>query len=388
MSPQRLPRRSLWVFLAFCAVWYAPFSFPEVDAKDRRKHIEYARQLDDGEPMRWPHFGYQALTIAVKRLLPWTSWQTAGGLALYLAYLATGAALFWLFHPPWKEDEAPRSAALAVAAFLPLVVHPLPLTYAIDAHAYHGFLAANAYHNPTTLCLRPLALAVFGCVLAWAAAAPRPWSVLLAGVAMACANVTKPNFAFCFLPALLVFALIRRRRGQPLPEIPILLSLVAPTLVILAAQRALLLGGEVGATTGIVWAPFKVLLRETPSVALILFKGLLSVAFPLFVGVRAALRRRWSDPLVLSGLTFLFALFFSYFVAESGRRMFHGNFVWTGQIGAFLFFVCAVSDFFRERASGRPDWTDGVGFLLLGLHVLSGLVWAGLNLAGVATKVW
>ena len=186
----------------------------------------------------------------------------------------------------------------------------------------------------------------------------------------------------------LVFALIRRRRGQPLPEIPILLSLVAPTLVILAAQRALLLGGEAGATTGIVWAPFKVLLRETPSVALILVKGLLSVAFPLFVGVRAALRRRWSDPLVLSGLTFFFALFFSYFVAESGRRMFHGNFVWTGQIGAFLFFVCAVSDFFRERASGRSDWTDGVGFLLLGLHVLSGLVWAGLNLAGVATKVW
>jgi len=67
-----------------------------------------------------------------------------------------------------------------------------------------------------------------------------------------------------------------------------------------------------------------------------------------------------------------------YLFAETGERMYHGNFRWSAQIGLFILFAWSARLLLRQpveflrgsRASRALAWG------IFGLHLLAGLVYA------------
>jgi hypothetical protein len=105
-----------------------------------------------------------------------------------------------------------------------------------------------------------------------------------------------------------------------------------------------------------------------------LFKLPASLAFPLIVAAYA-----WWTRTSDAGLRFIWtltaiALFVTLTVVESGHRMMHGNFAWTGQTAVFLAYVESLLFVLTQP---RRAWTRAAWFAF-GVHVVCGVVWYGI----------
>ena len=88
---------------------------------------------------------------------------------------------------------------------------------------------------------------------------------------------------------------------------------------------------------------------------------------------------------------FAIGLFFSYFVAESGRRLGDGNFLWSGQMAAFMLFVVSAAFVRAELARERlwPGLARGVIVaIVLAVHVESGIRHALVKLEPLQWARW
>jgi hypothetical protein len=128
----------------------------------------------------------------------------------------------------------------------------------------------------------------------------------------------------------------------------------------------------------IVFAPLEdVFMHTKRNVPLACLKLALSIVFPLAVFAtffRDALKHA---PLRLAWGAFAAGAFYAYFLAESGERMIHGNFLWSGQAAAGVLFA-ASARFALDRARERPEARGrllvcAAAFLL---HVASGVQYA------------
>jgi CDP-diglyceride synthetase len=126
----------------------------------------------------------------------------------------------------------------------------------------------------------------------------------------------------------------------------------------------------------ILFAPFLVYSKMSES---LLPKFLLSILFPLSILLLFRTRALRDRYYMLGLLLFLMGAIQSYFFAESGIRIFKGNFLWSGQLGLFLWFVISlrfvVQQFYSERA--EPRWSATYIALsgIFALHVVSGIIW-------------
>jgi hypothetical protein len=82
---------------------------------------------------------------------------------------------------------------------------------------------------------------------------------------------------------------------------------------------------------------------------------------------------------MLAWLAFLIAAFQNYFLAESGARLYHWNFVWGANITLFILFVVSLM-LLLELNRPLPESLKARSklYALLGifaLHVMSGIVW-------------
>ncbi|NJL95417.1 MAG: hypothetical protein HC915_17685 [Anaerolineae bacterium] len=115
-----------------------------------------------------------------------------------------------------------------------------------------------------------------------------------------------------------------------------------------------------------------------------------SVLFPLMVLGLFPRAARANPFFVLSGITFLAAAFFFYFVGESGQRLGSGNFTWGAGVALMVWYVAGVLVLLRRNLPTffGYSWADRVRSLVvytvLLLHVISGLAW--LPLAGA--RAW
>jgi hypothetical protein len=122
-------------------------------------------------------------------------------------------------------------------------------------------------------------------------------------------------------------------------------------------------------------APLRVVFHYTRhSVPLVGLKLLLSALFPLAVAAafgRTALR----DPMLrLAWLGFAAGAFYAYGLAESGRRLVDGNFLWSGQVSLLVLFVASARWLVAHLSSarGRVSLRVVVCGTVLSLHVLAG----------------
>ncbi len=188
--------------------------------------------------------------------------------------------------------------------------------------------------------------------------------------------LTKPNFLLAFLPAVGLAAVASLRRAD---WRLMMLGFCVPTLSVLGLQFLLRyrLQTELGVT--IEWAPLYVIGLYAPTDAVSLLSRLgASVLFPLagtLLFLPAAVRDR---PLLLAWGTFFVGTAAGYLLTEQGGNASHGNFLWSGQLAAFLLFVVAA--LFVVRETGRAGrFSAGLGgrlvvlVLLLAWHVDSGI---------------
>ncbi|HET9051789.1 MAG TPA: hypothetical protein VFO60_08800, partial [Candidatus Dormibacteraeota bacterium] len=214
---------------------------------DYVEHALVAQRWHDGLSQPPPHFFYELLVVAVHDVWSAASWERAGKLVALVFYALLGAVLFAV----WRRRTAPsgagadagagpRLAAAVIAAPALALAAPVFLLTVADRNLYVGYVAADAYHNPTIVVLRPLALLLFLLVveaLDGERAASLP---ALAGIAVlsGLGAFAKPNYALAFVPALVAVCALRWRAGRSL-RLDVVSAVVAPLLVVLPVELVL-----------------------------------------------------------------------------------------------------------------------------------------------------
>ena len=325
-------------------------------------HLEFVASLVRTGSTDLPHFAFE-FAVAFLYALGLSLGQGAVLVSL-LAILASAGMIFFII----REGVAPWTAAGLSLALL--FIGPLSIMTLAEKELYLGYMTPNVYHNPTQVMLRPMALAllVIGARVFDSHVSKARWG-LVAGAAIlsALSCLTKPSFQIAFLPGLGLLcglALIGRK------ELDLHLSVLGvavPSLAVLAWQYSVGFGQV--QTSEIFLAPFQVIQFLADRLFL---KFALSLAFPVLVTVFFFKEAFRDKRLVVAWSTAFFGLSYAYFLAETGSRFSHGNFLWSGYMGVSVLYVACLPTLMRQPRSLPQILCWG----LFALQVLSGLIFA------------
>ena len=193
--------------------------------------------------------------------------------------------------------------------------------------------------------------------------------MLTAAALVVMSALVKPNFIIAFLPALGVLAALHGRRSD---WHWLGLGFALPAVAVLAWQYNTL--NAEGA--GVILAPLHVIGVYAPTdVVTLAWRLVASVLFPL-AAVACFPSVRWDRRVQIGWATFLIGAAFGYLLAE-GDRAADGNFLWSGQLAAFVLFVATAVAVLRAAAAGGAGASGPGKFALCGgvflWHVTSGI---------------
>ncbi len=344
-------------------------------AGDFEAHVEFARQLAETGAML-PHFGYHAVVIMVRALTP-ADWVAAAGIVTLGGVAGSAAVLAWWLRGALSSSA---SALLVAAALVPAALCVLQPVLPLDPTRYDawlfGYFPPNQWHSPTTLFSKPFALLLLGLgpAVVWPVYGTRAGRTLvLTSAALVVMSVlVKPNFIMAFLPALAALAVLNWRRTD---WRWLGLSFAAPAVAVLAWQYDLAYSLRAEGD-GVVLAPLQVIGFYSPTDPVTLtWRLAASVLFPLtavacYPSVRADRRVQ------LGWATFFVGAAFSYLLAE-GNDANSGNFLWSGQLAAFVLFAASSVAVLLAAATGGGGASRLSRFALCGSvfvwHVTSGI---------------
>ena len=342
---------------------------------DFEAHIEFARGIAESGALL-PHFGYHVVVIAVQAITS-ADWAAAAGFVTLGGVVACAVVLAW-----WLRGEPGTSATalLAAAALVPAALLVLQPVLSLDPSRYDallfGYFPPNQWHSPTTLFSKPFALLLLGLgsAVVWPEHGARAGRTrMLKSAAIVVVSVlVKPNFILAFLPALGALAVLHWRRTDWLW---LVISFALPAVAVLAWQYAVFFT-QSPESGGVILAPLLAIGFYAPTDLVTLgWRLAASVLFPLaavacFPTVRADHRVQ------LGWATFIVGAAIGYLLAE-GHSANHGNFLWSGQLAAFVLFAASAVAVLRVAATGGADPRRLGRFALCGCvflwHVASGI---------------
>ena len=351
---------------AVCLIAYASVVSQMAGEADYPSHIEFARQLAETGTLQ-PHFGYHALVIMVHALTP-ADWVAAAGIVTLGGVAVCAIVVAW-----WLREALSTSAPvlLVASALVPAAVLVLQPVLPLDPSQYDaslsGYFPPNQWHSPTTLFSKPFALLLLGLgpMVVWPAHGTRAGRtrILASAALVVMSGLVKPNFIMAFLPALSALAVLHRRHTN---WRWLCLSFALPAIAVLAWQYDVAYSRNTEGA-GVMLAPLLAIGVHSPTDVVTLGWGLAaSVLFPLaavvcFPSVRADRRVQ------IGWVTFFIGAAFGYLLAE-GDRPGHGNFLWSGQLAAFVLFAASAVAVLRAAATG------GAGVSRLGRFALCGSI--------------
>jgi len=391
-------RRALTQLVVAVALIFAPILYQMIcrmHLTDYPTHNQAIIEMASERHLLLTHFLYHLIAGILWKLLalPLSSLfpdiidqvNVAGVLAQLLIYEFLAVVIFLQLSAAavqaatGRADES-KIATTSQLAWRPLIVTTIALMIAgpalflwhLDGSDYLGYVATNAYHNPTMPALKPFALLLFAYVSLtfvqskqpanWAApsavaasaeeASPASslssrtiWIITAALVVLGA--LAKPSYNVCLLPAVLMYAAYRRVKGHRVDFALLGRGVFVPMFLMLAWQY--LFTYKTG-NSGVLFLP---LAAMSVFSSYLIPKYFLSILFPLTVYVLYKPARR--DPiLTLAWWVFGVASFYTYLLAEAGR-VGHGNFIWSGQIGLFVLFVQSMIFLVRETAIFAPS---------------------------------
>lgn len=354
-----------------CAFWplYERMTRASIDF---RAHLDFARGMARSGRVHSERFGFELLTLAAAGFSDVRVDLVRA--AVVVATLATVAKALlsarWLTrdHGPW----AASALALVVLFVAPITFsarHPL-----MPGHsAVHlGQMSGLIVHNPTTVVVFPLVLALF--VASWRRRAG--WTSALA--ALQC--LVKPNFVVAWLPVFVALELWRGRHdGRRWWAVASrTAAILTPAVAVLAWQFAT--SEKLG--TAMVIAPFRAWRGLSPDIPLSIVRSLAFPALLLAVHFRD-LRRRAELGFAWAILAVAFA---QYALLYLRGAAYPGNWSWGRYLAVYVVFLLSVEAYARIAAR-RESWrgwraaANGALAALLALHLYSGLYyyWQGVR---------
>lgn len=260
---------------------------------------------------------------------------------------------------------------------------------------YSGYLPINIYHNPTTNILKPWTLictliAVYLIANHYRYYADVMRRMVVAVFVSTMVTLTKPNYIICFLPVVFLigsYSMIKHRRVS---NALVWGALIAPAMLILIWQYWATYGHEV---SSVAVGLFVAMEAQGVQHYEIFPKLIASIAFPVYVYVAFPQARR-DLFLNFTWLLFLLGLFFTYTLYETGDRLGHGNFGWSGQLTLIGVFVASTIFLLRHyqkrlllrqwRALPRAFYGAVLIFML---HLVSGVAYYGFAWYWISTNL-
>jgi hypothetical protein len=397
--------RSTCIILSFCLATvlavvgvFGPRQYMDFDA-----YLGVARQLAAEGISSRPHTLYQQLIVAVRALIPF-SWlqalpvQIRPQITSSVTFVAAAFVVYWfsffatsvlIFRLLLAEIAASVSGTrrLVISSLVTsalMVVGPVNLFTLYEHRLYLGYVGITVYHNPTVILLKPLALGLFlateGYVRRESTGARE---FLLVGALSVLSTMAKPSFAVCFLPAMALWLGYRTAMGRTRPTslAKYLTAALLPAAIVLVIQYMVQYGAE--GSDKVMLAPFLVIRHWVPAYWRVAVFFLLSVLFPLLFALLYRVPSERDASLPLAWLTFLIGSALMYAFAESGKTLYHGNFLWSAQVALFVLFVVTAAKMLEKGFAGGAVNRVRVivCFSLLAFHVVCGLVWLCANLS-------
>ncbi len=359
------------------------------------QHLAAAWSVSGQAPAGLPHPVYHLLWMALHWLLGEQN-LVFPGLIIYLgSYALVGILAYQLVTEHLFTPKADYQRWLvAVPMALIQFVAPVAVLTLSEQNLYIGYMHISTYHNPTTILLRPLALAQFLILLN----SLRPARVkipLLIGVAALSlvAVYTKPNYALALLPMLGIWVAYHGLRRQHL-DWRIVLAMGIPTTLALLLQ-SIVMNDERG---GIRVDPFAVLMMYSPDLGTAVLKIMMSSLFPLAVLLLFSRQVLRSAPNMLAWGIYLISLTQAILFTEIYQAP-AGNFFWGAYVALLILFLTNLGTLldalFRREGSAALHWmrVGGTSAVLLA-HAAFGAFWWWLHLvsiwggAGLMKDLW
>ncbi|CRM06295.1 MULTISPECIES: hypothetical protein [Pseudomonas] len=364
------------ILLGICILLFEPLiSTLSANAYDYVTHLKWAADMENGQKLILPHPLYHLLAIFTKKTFA-ISYPQSSTLVIVLS-------IFFLAVLNYNILKTYTSTLTAIFfSICLLIITPLQLFFAIDQHLYFGYIGISIYHSPTMLLLKPLSLLAF-CYTLKSVDNPQH-NTLTNGLALALAlflsGISKPSFLMIVLPAFVLFLLITRQLKSALMSKYIYFAFFLPIVGLLGLQFfQTFFFQDLSQGTGtpeshIVVLPFETMAHYSD----FLFpKLILSIAFPLLTFLFYPRAFIQDKAVVFSCCCLLMGLVLTYLFAESGSRMYDGNFWWSGQIGLYLVFLFSVAFLFKNRQHLTIRNVDKVKYslslMLFFLHALFGI---------------
>ena len=376
-SMQALRQKSVIPWLVFLGLMgialFLPMNYIMVHShphNDYKDHIQFARQLNEGQEMPAhiaAHPAWQVSLVLLTRLFNISLENSAvilqTGFDLLLVIILFG----------WLKNNCPQlSPGWVTALSLGVsIAAPLMLFAAQDGLFYLGYIGITSYHNPTIIMLRPFAVLIFlYCVGLMEGKRFSIWHILLSALFVILSALAKPNLLVCLLPALGILMFVGLLQHNKFDWRFALFGIFIPSVIVLAWQFLATYGGE---EAGIQFAPLAVMKSYSGA---LLAKLILSIWFPLLV-ILAYWKSVWRDKsMQLAVMTFIFGAAFTYLLSEGAARFQDGNWGWSGEIALFLLFAASVIFFFKHHTDTQPAWLWKV-LLWVGFvpHMVAGVVY-------------
>lgn len=232
-----------------------------------------------------------------------------------------------------------------IIAFVLNFVIGFYLSFAGKSH-YVAYQSGNLWHNSTYIFMRVFALWCLSVFVDYHKSYKvkidlKKW-FLLSIILMVTTGI-KASFFTVFGPVMAIILLYDLITGTKFVRVFVAALTVVPSLAVVLFQNIVLFGNDTG--NGFVINPFYTLsLRgEHPKVTVIL-----SILFPLMVGV-LHIKDVWKNKYYLTSiLIFFFGFIEVFFFAESGARSKDGNFLWGYSISIFVIFFMSMVLFIKD----------------------------------------
>ncbi len=332
------------LIVIFTPVFYSAVLGPFFFSGDYFAHAQAAIRLQDSQMSGAPHVFYHVLFAVLHDIFPFTNLAHLAIFIMVALRAVLGVIIFLLLRAQLSAQLSDLWIGGLVILFL-LTYSPIFLwhnqAYGVKGFFLHHISHLNhfVYHNPTQNLL--LIFVVPAQLIALRAIVPQPFRsaneriffTLLAAVLVMLMSLSKPSYSIALLPALGLAALYRTVRRLPVDWPLLIFGLGVPFLLVLALQYVVAYADSERAGIRIGWLVFFHSYGfRWWEVGL---KLILSVLFPLAAYLLHARHVIKDDLLNFSWLVFGVSLIWTYFFYEDGKRLTHGNFVWSGYAALF-----------------------------------------------------
>ena len=305
-------------------------------ASDTGLHMSFIKQVVAGEPYTHPlwHLGTHYLSMLLG-----VNYGT--GATLFTTFLITLYTVIIYKVAKSLDGGQGNEAKWYLVTMIALTIGPFFLVN-YYSRIYMGSGSPSVWHNVTPLTVQPFALlSVFFTIKYFES---DKFKYFVSAVLVIIISIfAKPNFIIVFLPALVVYMLLKRyldKRQLQFALITIFLSVVILAYQFMSLQ-------EVNSKDGssLVFDFLGVWSIYTPSVTVSI---MMALGLPFLITLFNYQSAKKNEYIKFTWLLILFSTILFACFAEGGKRYSDGNFSWSWMISLSLIYIFTIIEYFKQ----------------------------------------